>query len=277
MALDFRLPRFRLALAQNPRPRSAHLLRLLEASLLSFFQTHVVGNKGTCRFYYIAAAAGPRRRPSRTGRGDRRRRGVRHRPGERRQVGRLSAPHALLGAPTQSPAAAPPLANLISSRYLVMSPLPIDYPVARDDWRLGLAGPRGSASRADLPILRGALAARQPTHRRPRRRRAVHSLLTRPFWPLAGSSPQRYLPIQMGSPRFAALLLLLPRAGTPLSLKNTYWTASMASRGSHSHHPAQAPGAPGPRPPLIRTGARPHPRDRRHRRAQESVLPARRV
>ena len=167
MALDYRLPRFRLALAQNPRPRSAHLLRLLEASLLSFFQTHVVGNKGTCRFYYIAAAAGPRRRPARTGRGDRRRRGVRHRPGERRQVGRLSAPHALLGAPTQSPAAAPPLANLISSRYLVMSPLPIDYPVARDDWRLGLAGPRGSASRADLPILRGALAARQPTHRRP--------------------------------------------------------------------------------------------------------------
>ena len=225
MALDFRLPRFRLALAQNPRPRSAHLLRLLEASLLSFFQTHVVGNKGTCRFYYIAAAAGPRRRPSRTGRGDWRRRGVRHRPGERRQVGRLSAPHALLGAPTQSPAAAPPLANLISSRYLVMSPLPIDYPVARDDSALPLTGvscpaPR-YASRADLPILRGALAARQPTHRRPRRRRAVHSLLTRPFWPLAGSSPQRYLPIQMGSPRFAALLLLLPRSGTPLSLKNT--------------------------------------------------------
>ena len=119
------------ALAQNPRPRSAHLLRLLEASLLSFFQTHVVGNKGTCRFYYIAAAAGPRRRPARTGRGDRRRRGLRHRPGERRQVGRLSAPHALLGAPTQSPAAAPPLANLISSRYLVMSPLPIDYPGSR--------------------------------------------------------------------------------------------------------------------------------------------------
>ena len=78
-----------------------------------------------------------------------------------------------------------------------------------------------AASRADLPALRGALAARQPTHRRPRRRRAVHSLLTRPFWPLAGSSPQRYLPIQMGSPRFALLLLLLPRAGTPLSLKNT--------------------------------------------------------
>ena len=159
------------ALAQNPRPRSAHLLRLLEASLLSFFQTHVVGNKGTCRFYYIAAAAGPRRRPSRTGRGDWRRRGVRHRPGERRQVGRLSAPHALLGAPTQSPAAAPPLANLISSRYLVMSPLPIDYPVARDDSALPLTGvscpaPR-YASRADLPILRGALAARQPTHRRP--------------------------------------------------------------------------------------------------------------
>ena len=173
MALDFRLPRFRLALAQNPRPRSAHLLRLLEASLLSFFQTHVVGNKGTCRFYYIAAAAGPRRRPLRTGRGDWRRRGVRHRPGERRQVGRLSAPHALLGAPTQSPAAAPPLANLISSRYLVISPLPIDYPVARDDWRLGLAGPRGSASRADLPA-RCACgeAANAPAARR---RRAVHS------------------------------------------------------------------------------------------------------
>ena len=60
MALGFRLPRL-LALAQNPRRR--HLLRLLEASLLSFFQTHVVGNKGTCRFYYIAAAAGPRRGP----------------------------------------------------------------------------------------------------------------------------------------------------------------------------------------------------------------------
>ncbi len=212
------------ALAQNPRPRSAHLLRLLEASLLSFFQTHVVGNKGTCRFYYIAAAAGPRRPPARTGRGNWRRRCVRHRPGERRQVGRLSAPHALLGAPTQSPAAAPPLANLISSRYLVLSPLPIDSPVARDDWRLGLAGPRGSASRAasraDLPILRGALAARQQ-RTGARRRRAVHSLLTRPFWPLAGSSPQRYLPIQMGSPRFALLLLLLPRVGTPLSLKNT--------------------------------------------------------
>ena len=29
------------------------------------------------------------------------------------------------------------------------------------------------------------------------------------------------LPVQMGSPRFAALLLLLPHAGTPLSLKNT--------------------------------------------------------
>ena len=208
------------ALAQNPRPRSAHLLRLLEASLLSFFQTHVVGNKGTCRFYYIAAAAGPRRRPSRTGRGDWRRRGVRHRPGERRQVGRLSAPHALLGAPTQSPAAAPPLANLISSRYLVLSPLPIDYPGSRAMTCVSRPAPR-SASRADLPTLRGALAARQPTHRRPRRRRAVHSLLTRPFWPLAGSSPQRYLPIQMGSPRFAALLLLLPRSGTPLSLKNT--------------------------------------------------------
>ena len=41
--------------------------------------------------------------------------------------------------------------------------------------------------------------------------------------------------------------------------------------------PAQAPGAPGPRPPLIRTGARPHIRNRRHRRAQESVLSARRV
>ena len=153
------------ALAQNPRPRSAHLLRLLEASLLSFFQTHVVGNKGTCRFYYIAAAAGPRRRPSRTGRGDWRRRGVRHRPGERRQVGRLSAPHALLGAPTQSPAAAPPLANLISSRYLVMSPLPIDYPGSRDDdWRL--------APRAALCFeSRSAYFARcargeQPTHRR---------------------------------------------------------------------------------------------------------------
>ena len=29
------------------------------------------------------------------------------------------------------------------------------------------------------------------------------------------------MPIQMGSPRFALVLLLLPRAGTPLSLKNT--------------------------------------------------------
>ena len=90
--------RFALAVAQNPRPRSAHLLRLLEASLLSFFQTHVVGNKGTCRFYYIAAAAGPQRRPARTGRGDRRRRGLRHRPGQRRQVGRVGGrpdrPHA---------------------------------------------------------------------------------------------------------------------------------------------------------------------------------------
>ena len=141
------------ALAQNPRPRSAHLLRLLEASLLSFFQTHVVGNKGTCRFYYIAAAAGPRRRPSRTGRGDWRRRGVRHRPGERRQVGRLSAPHALLGAPTQSPAAAPPLANLISSRYLVISPLPIDYPGSRAMTGVSVSRGRGALLREQICLL----------------------------------------------------------------------------------------------------------------------------
>ena len=215
MALDFRLPRFRLALAQNPRPRSAHLLRLLEASLLSFFQTHVVGNKGTCRFYYIAAAAGPRRRPLRTGRGDWRRRGVRHRPGERRQVGRLSAPHALLGAPTQSPAAAPPLANLISSRYLVMSPLPIDYPGSRAMTGVSVSRGRGALLREQI-YLRGALAARQPTHRRP----DAVELSTRSSLARFGRL-QRYLPIQMGSPRFALLLLLLPRAGTPLSLKNT--------------------------------------------------------
>ena len=207
-------------LPQNPRPRSAHLLRLLEASLLSFFQTHVVGNKGTCRFYYIAAAAGPQRRPARTGRGDRRRRGLRHRPGERRQVGRLSAPHALLGAPTQSPAAAPPLANLISSRYLVISPLPIDYPVARGDWRLGLAG-KGALLREQICLFCAVRSRRGSQRTGARRRHAVHSLLTRPFWPLAGSSPQRYLPIQMGSPRFALLLLLLPHTAIPLSLKNT--------------------------------------------------------
>ena len=100
-----------------------------------------------------------------------------------------------------------------------------------EPWRgflVSFAGPGGrkAASRADLlladlPTLRGALAARPPTHRRPTPSSCPLVLLTRPFWPLAGSSPQRYLPIQMGSPRFAALLLLLPRAGTPLSLKNT--------------------------------------------------------
>ena len=186
MALDFRLPRFRLALAQNPRPRSAHLLRLLEASLLSFFQTHVVGNKGTCRFYYIAAAAGPRRRPARTGRGDRRRRGLRHRPGERRQVGRLSAPHALLGAPTQSPAAAPPLANLISSRYLVMSPLTIGSVShvsfndrvradARGDWRLARSRGPGPPLREQICLLCAVRSRRAANAPAPRRRRAFHS------------------------------------------------------------------------------------------------------
>ena len=96
-----------------------------------------------------------------------------------------------------------------------------------EPWRgflVSFAGPGGrkAASRADLPTLRGALAARQPTHRRPTPSSCPLVLLTRPFWPLAGSSPQRYLPIQMGSPRFALLLLLLrPKAGTPLSLKNT--------------------------------------------------------
>ena len=158
------LPSAPVSTGPGSKPEAAHLLRLLEASLLSFFQTHVVGNKGTCRFYYIAAAAGPRRRPARTGRGDRRRRGLRHRPGERRQVGRLSAPHALLGAPTQSPAAAPPLANLISSRYLVMSPLTIGSVShvsfndrvradARGDWRLARSRGPGPPLREQICLL----------------------------------------------------------------------------------------------------------------------------
>ena len=222
MALDFRLPRFRLALAQNPRPRSAHLLRLLEASLLSFFQTHVVGNKGTCRFYYIAAAAGPRRRPARTGRGDRRRRGVRHRPGERRQVGRLNT--AASGAPPSRPRPRRLATNLISSRLLVYLVLAIGS--GRTRATTGVSPSRVSRAGRGLHreqiCLFCAVRSRRGSQRTgARRRHAVHSLLTRPFWPLAGSSPQRYLPIQMGSPRFALLPLLLPRAGTPLSLKNT--------------------------------------------------------
>ena len=149
-----------------------------------------------------------------------------------------------------------------------------------EPWRgflVSFAGPGGQeAQRIESRSACSARCARgeQPTHRR---LDAVEPS-TRSSLARSGRLRAALFANPMGSPRFAALLLLLlPRAGTPLSLKNTYWTASIASRGSHSHHPAQAPGAPGPRPPLIRTGARPHPRDRRHRRPQESVLPARRV
>ena len=274
MALDFRLPRFRLALAQNPRPRSAHLLRLLEASLLSFFQTHVVRNKGTCRFYYIAAAAGPRRRPARTGRGDRRRCGLRHRPGERRQVGRLSAPHALLGAPTQSPAAAPPLANLISSRYLVMSPLPIDYPGSRAMTGVSRPAPR-SASRADLPILRGALAGEAANAPAP----DAVELSTRCSLARSGrlrAALRSAICQSNGQPKICSAAAAAPAHGHTAVAEEHVMGPRRWRRGaaaSHRrHHPAQAPGAPGPRPPLERPRARPHIRNRRDRRAQESVL-----
>ena len=160
-------------LPQNPRP----VRPLIEASRGLSFIVLSNARRRKQRHMPVLLHRGGRRaakRPARTGRGDRRRRGVRHRPGERRQVGRLSAPHALLGAPTQSPAAAPPLANLISSRYLVISPLPIDYPVARDDWRLGLAGPRGSV-REQICLLCAVRSRRAANAPAPRRRRTVHS------------------------------------------------------------------------------------------------------
>ena len=60
------LPSAPFSTGPGSKPEAA-VRPLIEASrglsFISFFQTHVVGNKGTCRFYYIAAAAGPRRGP----------------------------------------------------------------------------------------------------------------------------------------------------------------------------------------------------------------------
>ena len=83
------------------------------------------------------------------------------------------------------------------------------------------AGRAQALHRADLPTLRGALAARQPTHRRPTP--SSCPLVARsPVLAACGQLSAALFANPMGSPRFAALLLLLlPHAGTPLSLKNT--------------------------------------------------------